>query len=471
MGICSEICSPNIKGKKEVNIDQLKDFSSGYIKTSYMTNHKYPLVIYLQLKIKNYLKHKKRKAANVKINLNTSNISSNRNDYTLKKNNMNNNKKEQSTIERLETSLNNNSVNYININDKNEINDPYYIISQNIRDNSKQQDLYAQDPFKSKDSCSYTTNQINNTNTSLNKKKKSKSDLTAQITDDPREQPHNNIRQNYPKLEEDGFTYIGEWKNGKRDGLGVLSMKDISKYIGEFKDNIVFGFGILLHGDGGKCVSYWDDFKANGIGYYIGGNGFFSKGYWENDRLEGYGIENWINGQYEGDYSEGNKQGIGELFFNEAGIYKGEFDESRINGYGTFIFKDGRKYEGMWKHNKMNGYGIITLSGNKSWFEGEFIDDKREGFGVFYTGRKIYIGFWKNSKLEGEIIIVENGNIKKQYWEGGKTIRNLPNERKIYFEKYINEIIQRHKIVNNNSFTNNSSNGNNNSSSIINSKK
>ena len=464
MGICSEICSPNIKGKKEVNIDQLNDFSPGYFKSHYISNGKYSLLIYLQLKVKSYLKNKKRKLANVKVNFNNSTISSNKNDNTKKTI-----KRDQSTIDRAETALQNNNIHCTNtINKNDQTNDPYSIISQNIRDNSKQQDLYAHDPFKSNNNCSSTSNRMNNNtqhniNTSPSKKTKhtlnenetNKNESSQnQISDDPREQPHNNIRRTYPKLEEDGFTYIGEWKNGKRDGFGVLSMKDISKYIGEFKDNIIYGFGILFHADGGKCVSYWDDFKAKGCGYFIGGNGFFSKGYWDNDKLDGYGIENWINGQYEGDYNDGNKQGIGELFFNEAGIYQGEFDESRINGYGTFIFKDGRKYEGMWKHNKMNGFGIITLAGNKSWFEGEFVDDKREGFGVFYTVKKIYIGYWKNSKLDGEIIIIENGNIKKQYWEGGKTIRNLPNETKIYFEKYTNEILQKHKnAINTNTTT------------------
>jgi hypothetical protein len=29
----------------------------------------------------------------------------------------------------------------------------------------------------------------------------------------------------------------------------------------------------------------------------------------------------------------------------------------------------------MWKHNKMNGFGIITLAGNNSCFEGEFVDE------------------------------------------------------------------------------------------------
>ena len=325
-------------------------------------------------------------------------------------------------------------------------NDPYSIIQQKIRKDSSDQYLISQDPFKTNNNNSSTNNTNGNINygpnpqanlhhiNSVNSKNK------GQSQNAPRDQEHNNIRVMYPKLEEDGFTYTGEWKNGKRDGFGVLSLKDISKYIGEFNDNIVYGFGMLLHSNGDKIIGYWDDFKSNGLGFYISPNKCFSKGYWENNKLHGYGIENYVKAQYEGDYVYRCKQGIGELFFDEIGCYRGEFDDY-LMGVGTFLFKDGRKYEGQWRNNKMNGYGIITLpKGN--WFEGEFVDDKREGFGVFYSAKKMYIGIWRNSKLDGETIIIENGVIKKSVWENGKLVRNLSNEHRMIYEKYVTEILQ-----------------------------
>ena len=130
----------------------------------------------------------------------------------------------------------------------------------------------------------------------------------------------------------------------------------------------------------------------------------------------------------------------------ERGTYIGEIDES-LYGIGMFVFKDGRKYEGEWKNNKLNGFGIISLPNKKSWFEGEFIDDKREGFGVFYSPKKIYVGMWKNSKLEGETIIIQDNIIKKQYWENGKVVKNLPNDYTIFYEKYIPEVISTYKKV------------------------
>lgn len=38
-----------------------------------------------------------------------------------------------------------------------------------------------------------------------------------------------------------------------------------------------------------------------------------------------------------------------------------------------------------------------------------------EGFGEFYSQRKIYLGMCRNSLLEGAIIIVGNGKVKNTF--------------------------------------------------------
>ena len=439
MGTCENICICTEKGKKEVDVDNLTNNSATFLKQQLQSSYNYAKLIFIQLRIKRFLKRKKMKSHyHTKMDVNELRKPSKKASETNK----------DKKIKKKKKNLAANP------------NDPYSIISQNIRKNSNDQYLIAQDPFKTNNNNSSTiktggnnnsTNYLLQNATSGNLNHTNSINSNNLMPNDPREQEHNNIRKKYPKIEEDGFTYIGEWKNGKRDGFGVLSLKDISKYVGEFSDNSVYGFGILIRSDGGRCVGYWDDFKSNGLGYYIAPNKFFSKGYWENDRLNGYGIENWIKGQYEGDYVEGNKQGIGELYYEEIGMYRGEFDET-LSGIGTFVFRDGRKYEGQWRNNKMHGYGMLTLGNGKSWFEGEFVDDKREGFGVFYSVKKIYVGMWRNSKLEGETLIIEDGSVKKQIWEGGKILKNLPNEHKIVYEKYINEFIstQKSKMTNTN---------------------
>ena len=141
---------------------------------------------------------------------------------------------------------------------------------------------------------------------------------------------------------------------------------------------------------------------------------------------------------------DGNKHGIGILTFENKAGYKGEFNEGIISGIGTFYFEDKRKYHGEWKNNKMHGYGIIVWPGGDV-FEGEFFEDKKNGFGIFYNQQKVYMGMWKNNKPEGEVVIIDNGKIKKQLWENGKTLKYLDDGYITKFEKIIEIIIKEQK--------------------------
>jgi hypothetical protein len=265
------------------------------------------------------------------------------------------------------------------------------------------------------------------------------------LINDPRNGPLDNIRRFYPKIEQDEFSYEGEWKNGHRDGLGVLVWKGIAKFIGEFIEDRVKGFGLLFHDDGSQYIGYWNEFQAHGLGIYRIKKTISYEGWWVNDRQSGFGIENWPrNTWFKGNYLKGNKEGIGILNIEDKGSYEGEMKTGNINGIGKFTFHDGRKYEGEFKNNKLEGYGILNWPDGKI-FVGNFKEDIQEGFGVFYSTKKIYIGIWKSSLLNGEAIIIENNKVKKQLWEEGRPSENLPNEHKIIFEKYVEKFIKEKK--------------------------
>ena len=60
-------------------------------------------------------------------------------------------------------------------------------------------------------------------------------------------------------------------------------------------------------------------------------------------------------------------------------------------------------------------------------------------------GYKVDIEKLKNVKecgSTGTIVIIDNDKVKKQLWEEGRPSENLPNERKIFFEKYVDDIIK-----------------------------
>ena len=262
------------------------------------------------------------------------------------------------------------------------------------------------------------------------KKEIKKKNSITENKNDPRDGPMDGIRRKYPKINEDQSYYEGEWKNGKRDGYGILSWHDETTFMGKFENDKIVEYGKLWNNEGD---------------IYKGKKGSSYKGEWKNDRQNGFGIEKWPKGsKFIGEYYEGYKNGIGILSFGNNGGYKGEFKNGIITGIGTFYFEDMRKYEGQWKNNKMNGYGILVWPGG-DLFEGEFKEDKKCGFGVFYNQNKIYIGNWKNNKPEGDVVIIDGDKIKKQFWKNGRAVKLLDNNHKTAFEKYVDMIRKERK--------------------------
>ena len=262
-------------------------------------------------------------------------------------------------------------------------------------------------------------------------------DLNRSLLNDPRDGPFDDQRRNFPKIIEDCVAYEGEWKNGERDGLGMLFFEDETIFQGYFRNNKINGYGVCNHNDGEIYEGFWVNFKANGFGLYKNRENAIYKGEWCDDKQHGFGIEKWPKGSsFQGMYYEDNREGIGILRFDKSIYYEGEFNNGLISGIGTFYFSDGRKYQGEWKNNKMHGYGIITWS-NGSYFEGRFCNDKKVGLGIYYSEKKIYIGYLEDNVLNGEVIIIKDHKIKRQFWSKGKPEKNLGRQYRTKYENIL----------------------------------
>ena len=118
---------------------------------------------------------------------------------------------------------------------------------------------------------------------------------------------------------ENGEKYIGETKNGLKDGKGILyynkdDEKNRRKYEGEFK----------------------------------------------NDKKDGKGIMYWNNGdRYEGEYKNDKIEGKGIMHYNDGNRYEGEFKNDKKEGKGIYYWNDGNRYEGEFKNDKREGKGIM----------------------------------------------------------------------------------------------------------------
>jgi len=67
---------------------------------------------------------------------------------------------------------------------------------------------------------------------------------------------------------ENGSSYVGEWKDGKKHGQGTFTSPDGRKYVGEYMDDKKHGKGTFTWSDEGKYEGKWKDGKFHGQGTF-----------------------------------------------------------------------------------------------------------------------------------------------------------------------------------------------------------
>ena len=86
-----------------------------------------------------------------------------------------------------------------------------------------------------------------------------------------------------------GDKYVGEWKAGKRDGQGTYTFANGNKYVGEFKDGRYNGQGTYTFASGEKFIGEFKDGKRNGQGTNTLANGNKYVGEYKDDKRNGQG--------------------------------------------------------------------------------------------------------------------------------------------------------------------------------------
>lgn len=74
--------------------------------------------------------------------------------------------------------------------------------------------------------------------------------------------------------------YVGNWKNSKMEGSGILTFRNDSEYNGIFKNSQYNGYGTMTYGNGNKYIGKWSNGKRDGKGKYIWADGEKYEGIW-----------------------------------------------------------------------------------------------------------------------------------------------------------------------------------------------
>ena len=236
------------------------------------------------------------------------------------------------------------------------------------------------------------------------------------------------ISEDSPKLNsnlcEEKDIYDNIEKSGLiKEGFGKFMFNDGTEFCGIFHDDILQNYGKFTNvvnqknndinninnininnknANGNNNINKKEQDKEIIITDNINYEGFI--GIYKNYIPDGFGIySNFItNLKITGIFGSKGIYGIGIEQSEEGGYtYEGEFVNNKKEGLGTIIWKDGCKYQGEFKNNQMHGYGIIEFSGD-NYYQGEIKNGKMEGFGEFlWSDKRKYIGNYKNDKRNG----------------------------------------------------------------------
>ena len=160
---------------------------------------------------------------------------------------------------------------------------------------------------------------------------------------------NDDVHVTYPN----GNSYIGNVKNGKREGRGVKTYADGDKYDGEWKNGLFEGRGVYTWADGRKYDGEFKNDKSEGHGVYTCADGNKYDGEYKNDLKEGHGVFTWANGnKYDGEYKNDKKEGHGVFTWANGNKYDGEYKNDKKEGQGVLTNINGDKYSGEWKNDK-----------------------------------------------------------------------------------------------------------------------
>mgnify|MGYP000906212742 FL=1 len=125
----------------------------------------------------------------------------------------------------------------------------------------------------------------------------------------------------------EGYTYVGNWKDDKMAGSGVLWLDERRKiYEGEWKDNCFHGRGTIFNTEMKRVVG----FDGSDFG-----------------QLKG----NWL--KFEGSFDSGKKRGFGTLLLSNGDVFAGNFVNDVVHGKGSYVMKHGKTYVGSWQRNQL----------------------------------------------------------------------------------------------------------------------
>ncbi|CAH0186815.1 MORN repeat-containing protein [Roseomonas sp. CECT 9278] len=163
--------------------------------------------------------------------------------------------------------------------------------------------------------------------------------------------------------------YVGDMRQGWRQGRGRWEHVGGDVYEGEFANDRLNGQGNVRFANGGTLTGRFVDNRLSGHGVNVGADG----------------------GRYEGGFLNGRQSGAGTLVLPDGQRYTGNWANGEKNGYGVQVWPRGSRYEGNWVNGVADGWGAYSDPSQNIAFRAYFRNgcgiDRTEVAGVILTQR------------------------------------------------------------------------------------
>merc|ERR1712194_307370 len=158
----------------------------------------------------------------------------------------------------------------------------------------------------------------------------------------------------------DGKTFFeGHWRDGKAHGTGTFRDAE-SEHGGEWQDDFKHGSGQeRWFNDGSSYIGNYKFGKKEDLGKYSWADGSYYEGNFSQDNIEGQGAYFSHACAFRGAFKDNVKHGYGRYEWSDGRVYEGQFDTDLKHGDGTMTWPDGYSYKGQWREGVQHGKGII----------------------------------------------------------------------------------------------------------------
>ena len=146
---------------------------------------------------------------------------------------------------------------------------------------------------------------------------------------------------------------------------------------------------------------------------------------------------------YYGEKLNGLRHGFGRFSYADGGVYEGEWKYGTMDGPGKLYYPSGKlAYDGNWSTNTFDKLGVVFNENPTSFsdqfnyydfdeledrwekYEGQFVEDFKEGHGTLYlaNGAK-YVGEFKQDMVNGNGTFYRtNGEVVNGLWENNQLV-------------------------------------------------